>query len=198
MNAADEKWRLFVAISVPPEVKEAIGDVQKELRRELRDGAFRWTVPAQLHLTLRFLGSVRQEQVSDLVQTLEKLCRRLEPMRLRAEGLGVFPNERRPRVVWAGVRTLEGDLSTLQRKIQEETLKFTNEPPEESFRVHLTLGRAKVCRTSDIRVLGELMKRFTHVEMGEWRASQVQLIRSYLSPSGSRHETITRAGLGSW
>src|SRR5689334_23696241 len=120
-GAAPERYRLFIAIELPEDVKQAIETTQQELRASLATKAIRWTRREQFHLTMRFLGSVEASQVDRLNETLQRACSGSGELHLRAARIGVFPGVRRPRVVWAGVDDRAGRLSLLQRTIEAAT-----------------------------------------------------------------------------
>src|SRR5271167_4773397 len=151
-NSTD-KLRLFVAIPMPEAVRNGITGVQQELRQLVSPAAVRWTKPEQFHLTLRFLGSVPAGRVADLQEAVSAVCRGSPALRLRAQGVGFFPNARSPRVIWAGVNDGEGRLADLQKKIEGAVQPFTQEPGTERFAGHVTLGRVRSLKRPEIEEL---------------------------------------------
>src|SRR4029077_17189165 len=113
-----DRFRLFVAIKIPADVRSAIEGAHSCLRRELSGAAIRWTKIEQLHLTLKFLGNVDTGRVEALADALRTICLGFAPLRLRAGGVGSFPNLRRPRVLWVGVSDAQGQLERLQRAVE--------------------------------------------------------------------------------
>src|SRR5438105_618786 len=95
-----ESYRLFVALSVPQEIKIRMATTQQELRRALPQGGITWTKPEQLHLTLKFLGNVPFERLDALGEQLRAACRPFPMLHLRAERVGAFPDLDFPRVIW--------------------------------------------------------------------------------------------------
>src|SRR5215510_1635834 len=132
-DARPERYRLFVAIALPDQVRHAIEKAQDELRAALNTKSIRWTRPEQFHLTMRFLGGVDAERVDKLNDALRRACSGAGGLRLRAATMGVFPGPRRPRVVWTGVDDRDGRLAALQRSVEAATNAFTDEPPQERF-----------------------------------------------------------------
>src|SRR5262249_26880640 len=102
-SSQSESFRLFVAVTVPPHVQQAIESAQTGLRRLLPSDVARWTKREQFHLTLRFLGNVDSRQVAELESKLRDACRSFQPMHLQAIGFGFFPEKRFPRVLWVGL-----------------------------------------------------------------------------------------------
>lgn len=189
-KAETQFQRLFIAISLPEKVKLEIEKTQDLLRRALPIGAMRWTKPEHFHLTLKFLGSVPTGDTDALIQTVRDVCKNFPPLKLRAEGIGFFPNEKRPRVTWVGIRDRERNLPRLQQEIEKAVKKFTTQPPEKSFTGHMTLGRTKEIERKNaeilVRTAGAIIKRF----YGGWTAGEVEMIRSDLSPDGSQYHCL--------
>ncbi len=188
--------RLFIAVLVPEAVKDRVAAAQEELKKTLPDGLVRWTVRHQFHLTLRFLGNVILTAVPALTEAIQVSCRSCEPMRLTAEGIGFFPNARRPRVAWVGVKDAEDALSRLQEALQTATLSFTSEPAEEKFTGHITLGRFKSFDRSKTGGLANQAEALARIEFGKWDCTEIHLMQSQLSPHGATHVSLTAARLG--
>lgn len=184
--------RLFVALTPPPEEQERIYRAAAPLREAALP--VRWTRPEALHLTLRFLGEVAPEVVGDVERAIATAAARTVPFTLRLGGFGAFPTLRRPRVIWAGVEAMP-ELSFLRDELELEfgALGFAREA--QPFHPHLTLGRARGdAHARDFRRLGELIAgiRFeSRIQVGE-----VELLRSHLTPGGSRYERIAGLPLG--
>lgn len=182
--------RLFVAMTLPEMVRNEIIRVQQELQPLVSRAAARWTRPDQFHLTLRFLGRVPADAVAALKQAVGAICRNAPPLSLCAQGVGFFPGARSPRVVWAGISDREGRLVDLQQRIETAVGPFSPEPGGNHFAGHVTLGRLKNPRPSNVRSLVAGANRFAAHEFGRWLAAEVEIIRSELSPSGSRHTSL--------
>ena len=190
MSDLSEHFRLFIAIAVPEEIKAQIQTARDQLRAGLSPAAVRWTRADQFHLTLRFLGSIQADLVQPLVNELGRLGQSLHPLKLQARGLGFFPNNRAPRVIWAGVQDLEQRLATTQKAVQEMSARFSSEQPERHFNGHITLGRVKHLRREELHDLAGAAKQFADSSFGEWTARQVHLMRSELSAEGAQHRVV--------
>ncbi len=184
-----ERVRLFVALLLPEPVKAAIARAQQELRATLVSSQVRWTTLEQFHLTLRFLGSVETTHLPSLTRSLESVAKQFAPPHLQAAGIGCFPTPHSPRVVWAGIGDAEAQLGPLQRTVQQATLPFTAEPPEDRFTGHITLGRIKRFDRSEAESLAKVAAGFAQVSFGAWSESELHLMRSELSPKGARYSS---------
>ena len=100
--------RSFLAFEIPPDMKEAITGVLEEIRRSNLD--IRWVKVDNIHLTVVFIGSIREEDLPEIRAAVGPVCSRYGPFDISLKGPGFFPNARRPRVIWIG---LDGDLSLI-------------------------------------------------------------------------------------
>jgi 2'-5' RNA ligase len=195
-ESLSQRFRLFVAILVPEAVRIEMIRVQQELRRLAPHDAVRWTKPEQFHLTLRFLGDVSSDRAAALKESVQTVCSGESALRLRAQGVGFFPNTRSPRVIWVGVNDGEGHLVALQKKIENTVRRFTEEPGGENFEGHVTLGRFKHFKRQEIGELTVRAQTMKNQEFGEWTAQEIEIIRSELSPEGARYTSLAVFPLG--
>ena len=189
-ESSTEQLRLFVAILMPEAVRNEITGVQQELRQLVSRDAIRWTKPEQFHLTLRFLGEVPVGRVAALQEAINVVCAGEPALRLRAQGVGFFPNGRSPRVIWAGVNDGEGRLVDLQKKIEAAVQPYTPKPGTERFAGHVTIGRVKFLKRPEIEKLAVYAQAVKDRLFGEWTAREVELIRSDLLPAGASHTLL--------
>lgn len=188
--AIDERFRLFIAVMIPQEVKAKMEAAQEELRRVLPERAVRWTRREQFHLTLKFLGNVEAARVEALGEAIHAACQGFGPLHLRAERVGFFPDLRYPRVAWVGVQDQAEQLPRLQQAIEASTQGFTSEETRERFAGHVTLARIKGIRRPEAEALSKAATGMTDRLFGQWTAYQIELMRSELSPQGARHSSL--------
>jgi 2'-5' RNA ligase len=184
-----------VALSVPEPVRGQVEKAQTELRRAVRQARVTWTRREQFHLTLKFLGNVEGGRVAGLVEAVRGACHGFAPLRLRAQGVGCFPELRSPRVVWLGVRDAGDALPRLQRAIELASAGFTAQEPEQRFSGHVTLGRIKSIGRPEAESLGSQARAMTERFFGEWTADRVEIMRSELSSEAARHTILATAPL---
>ena len=173
--------RSFIAIELPDEIRHALAEVQKHLRRDV--AGVRWVEPGSIHLTLKFLGDIPAEQIQPIVAAAMGAVQDEPPVSLGVSGLGAFPNPRRPRVIWVG---LEGDvarLGRLQTRLEEalEPLGFPRE--ERAFRPHLTVGRVKDPRRPPD--LTRALADATVPRCNSFDVREILLYKSDLRPTGA-------------
>ena len=185
-----ERYRTFIAFSLPEPVRDEIEKTQEELRRALPRESVRWTRREQFHLTLKFLGNVEVQRLDALMDSVRGACDGFGALRLRAERIGFFPGLRRPRVVWAWVHDRFERLPVLQREVETATSGFTDEPLEKTFTGHVTLGRCKTIERKHAELLATLGKAMENRFFGEWTADRLEIIRSVPASGGSRYTTL--------
>jgi 2'-5' RNA ligase len=182
-----------VALEPPDAVRRRLAALAVELRRAAGRAAedVRWVVPENVHLTLQFLGAVPEERVADVEAAVRAIAGQARPLALEVKGVGGFPNARRPRVVWAGLQGDTEALAALVRDLGRRLAPLGFPPEERPFSAHLTLGRARDARGAP--GLGGALAHAAEAAPAPWRAVEVVLIESHLSPRGPRYEAIARA-----
>lgn len=187
--------RLFIAVALPEQVKDAIEKAQEELRGALAERSVRWTKRGQLHLTLKFLGDVDPERLDALTHAVGRACEGFGGLQLRAGRIGGFPDLRRPRVVWTRVHDERERLPALQRVVEAAAAGFTAEKPEGAFTGHVTLGRCRTIERSQAEILAKLAGGMENRSFGQWTADRIEIIRSEMAPEGSRYTTVAEIPL---
>ena len=190
-----ERYRLFVALAVPDDVKDKMEAARADLRRVLPDRNVRWARPEQFHLTLRFLGDVEVGRAEALTEAIRAACAGFGALHLRAERIGCFPERGYPRVVWVGVRDEAEQLPRLQQRVESATAGFTSQAKEERFTGHLTLGRIKGIKQPEAEALGKATAGMAGRFFGQWTACQIELMRSELLPQGAQHTSLASIAL---
>lgn len=182
-----EKLRAFIAVPVTDEVKAAVGDVEHKL---LRAGAdVKWVVPANIHITLKFLGNIRTDDVDALSVALPEALGGVSAFGVTLAGMGTFPSGRQaPRVVWVGIDEGRERLQEIAVRVEQACTRLGFEKEDRPFRPHLTIGRVR-------RGSGNLEQLAKYVaELGfnplKLRIDRVNLVRSKLSPRGPAYTVL--------
>jgi 2'-5' RNA ligase len=185
--------RVFVALDIPQAVRDSLGQLRQRFEK-LTPGA-RWVRLEGAHVTLKFIGEVSAAQVAQIRAELEKIPTRA-PFELIFRGLGFFPNERHPRVFWAGI---EGgaDLAALAAAIETRLAPLGIPPESREFRPHLTLARFEP--SAELGALRAAANEFaagtdaTGASAGEFGrviAGEFHLYQSVLKPSGAEYTRL--------
>ncbi|HQG66761.1 MAG TPA: RNA 2',3'-cyclic phosphodiesterase [Smithella sp.] len=183
MTADSEKnIRAFLAIEPPENVLEEITRLQEKLKREI-SGRLSWTRPQGQHLTLKFFGDISRKDINNISTVVQKRVVAEQKLNLKIEKLGVFPDARRPRVLWCGVTDDVEKLINLQRKLDSDFAAIGFPAEDRSFKAHLTLARIKDPR--EITGMSEALKKYDSFKAGEFIADKLFLFQSNLSPQGA-------------
>jgi 2'-5' RNA ligase len=176
--------RGFVAVGVAEPVRLRIAEVQATLRRV--DADVRWVAPENLHVSLKFLGEIGEDQVARLKELLELEAARWPRLDLSYAGLGTFPEGGAPRVVWAGcagdVAKLAGLAQAAERLAEQVGVPREGRP----FVAHLTIGRVKSPRNA--KRLRAAVERERGAAFGRETVAEFALFESTLTPGGPVYE----------
>ena len=197
MTASREKMvRSFIAIPVPRSGIEVLERAVKRLDSEI-GGQVRWVRPKGIHLTLKFMGDIPASTLERVLEALPQVTASFSLFEISMSGLGVFPNPRRPRVLWAG---LDGDLATLsalQIAVDQAVEKLGLPKDDRPFSPHLTLGRVRRDTNEEqSRKIGYLMTNTRLQAPPSWTVETVDLMRTELDPTGSRHYLVGSTTIG--
>jgi 2'-5' RNA ligase len=176
--------RLFVAIGLPEEIEKKLEEFQNELKPYARDA--KWVNPKSIHLTLKFLGEVKEEKLAALQDALFKSAENLASIPITIHGSGFFPNPHRPSVFWAGVQAEA--LHPLQKRIEETTQPLGFEGENRPYSPHLTLARFKDPH-GRLPIAQEAEKR-KDFRFGNFEATDFSLYQSVLKRSGAEYTVL--------
>lgn len=189
--------RAFVAACLSPDLLNGLQRVQQQLQKRLRiqPGPVRWTLPGQIHLTLRFFGNIQASEIESLASVLRQATHGTAPLDLSVAGLGCFPSWRRPSVIWVGVHGELEPLLALQARMERESRAFGSHSEKRAFHPHLTIGRVR----SEAAGTGQLGAAFSEedVQLGAWRLEEIALLQSQLTPRGSVYTPLANFKLQS-
>jgi 2'-5' RNA ligase len=176
--------RLFVALEIPSTVRENLAELLVFLRA--LSPQTRWVRPENLHVTLKFIGEVLETNLAAIRAALAQV-RSDRPVTLDYRGLGFFPNEKHPRVFWAGIEA-SPNLKTLAADI-EKSAEAAGIPREQrAFSPHLTLARFEPPRLQE--KLRAAIQENVARDFGSAHTNQFHLIESKLKPSGAEYTTV--------
>jgi len=176
--------RVFVAMDLNEGVRQNIAQLMKELAPAAR-GA-RWVQTDGMHVTLKFIGETVPEMVERVKTALGDL-RSAKPIEMSFRGVGCFPNERRPRVLWAGIEATP-NLAEVRAEVERRLFLLGIAREERAFHPHLTLARFKQPQSQPR--LAEAMRELCAREFGAVRTSEFHLYQSKLKPGGAEYERL--------
>ncbi|MFA4641325.1 RNA 2',3'-cyclic phosphodiesterase [Pyrococcus kukulkanii] len=178
--------RAFIAIDVSEEVRDAIVKAQDFIGT--KEAKIKFVERENLHITLKFLGEITQEQAEEIKRVLAEIAKRHKKHEVRVKGIGVFPNPNYVRVIWAGVENDEG-IKAIAQDIEGELSKLGFKKDKE-FVAHVTIGRVKFVK--DKLGLAMKLKELANEDFGTFRVEAIELKKSTLTPKGPIYETLAR------
>ena len=179
--------RIFIAVKVDPggELLRMFSSLKAMLEAE----NIKWVDPANIHLTLSFLGDTEEKRIGVLSRMLSDTCTGFGEFDFNLTGTGVFKNFRDPRILWVGVRSAE-KLIQLNKKISEGLILNGFETEERQFKPHLTLGRVKSVK--DTENLKILLESYRDVQFQTVNINEVILFESILRLSGPIYKPLAK------
>ncbi|MBW2426697.1 MAG: RNA 2',3'-cyclic phosphodiesterase [Deltaproteobacteria bacterium] len=186
-----DSMRLFVAIELNEQERQRLHRAAAPLRAA--ELPVRWVRPDAYHLTLRFLGEVASDRVSELAAVMQRAVAGSACFSLGLGGLGGAPGLRRPRVIWVEIEESEA-LRRLHQRLEGALADLGFEREPRRFRPHLTLGRLR--RDGPAGGLTGLVGLARELDFGgAIEVTGLSLIRSRLASDGARYEALVRAPL---
>jgi 2'-5' RNA ligase len=136
--------RTFIAVNVSDTTRRMINTLQMVFRYSRK--GIRFVPPENVHVTLKFLGDIDPAIIPELTSKIETSIRGFRKFDYICAGTGVFPNVRRPRVLWLGITQGSEMLTNLSKTLDDSLKAMPIESEERAFKAHITLGRIKEFR----------------------------------------------------
>lgn len=190
--------RTFVAIELDAPLRNALAQVQADLRNRLQkamgpDVRIQWVKPDSVHLTLKFLGDIPEERVPEIEAALAHVTGAHARCTVDVGGLGAFPDARAPRVLWVGLSSQVEGLTRLAVAVERALVALGFAPEPKPFNPHLTLARIKE-RSRDIgRALAADHMLEQTAPIGTVAVNAIALMKSELKPSGAVYTRLHHA-----
>ncbi len=181
----EQTIRSFIAVELPEDIKKELKRVQTELA--LDGYSFVKSVsPEGIHLTLKFLGGVPANKIKDIVVVMEQASQGVKPFELQLQEIGAFPNFRRPRVLWVGIKGDVDKLIAWQQRLDNGLVPLGFAKENRPFTPHLTLARVReTCSPADRLRLGEAVSNSQVQVDYKFTVNSLSLMRSQLLPAGA-------------
>lgn len=178
--------RAFLAMPLDTAVREHLVRWQQAWAQTVSN--VKWVEQENLHLTLKFLGEVREEELGAIKGVAARIAAAWSPLVLALGDPGVFPNGRQARVLWVGLKDEEGRLAAMAGQLDHELASLGFPPEEGTFVPHLTLGR--------LRVPGPITLPSGQVTRVVVNLRRIVLYRSTLTPRGPQYHSLSSFELG--
>ncbi|MFH0917962.1 MAG: RNA 2',3'-cyclic phosphodiesterase [Candidatus Omnitrophota bacterium] len=184
--------RAFIAIKLPLDIQTALVKIQDKLKTALPK--INWVAPANLHLSLKFLGEISLEQLKDTQQIIAEIIKTTHSFQIRLETLGVFPNCRLARIIWIGTPQAPIPLKQLVEQLEKKLLPLKIPKEQHIFQTHITLGRLKYAIIPSVleKELSGLKDKINDMNL-KFYAGGITLFQSVLGPGGPTYSILKEA-----
>lgn len=180
--------RLFVALDFPDAVRQALRELIARFKPECRSA--KWVRPEAMHITLKFIGEVGADKVAPIRAALASV-NSIAPIEMQFRGLGFFPNERRPRVLWCGIE-VSPNLAELATALERVLVPLGIPAESRDFVPHLTLARFQTegGPRKELETLVRAASELKSYDFGRTRETEFHLIESILKPAGAEYKRV--------
>ncbi|MFO7766784.1 MAG: RNA 2',3'-cyclic phosphodiesterase [Pelovirga sp.] len=177
--------RIFIAIELPPQIKQHLGDITRQLR--CSDVTAGWVKPDNLHLTLKFLGDVDDTRLPRLAEKISQIARQQNSFTANLNGFGFFPSSKRPRILYAAIKEPLPFKQLVQHL--DRLLGPSGFAPEQHFTPHITLARIKSIKNLE-RLRQQLDDRILRQT---FTVNAITVFSSTLHADGAQYQVLQRA-----
>lgn len=181
------KKRIFIAVDISEEARRKTAVYVKSLREKFPQARVSWDKPEKLHLTLKFVGEIDDEQLAELIEATERTAKEFAPFKLQIAETGVFPSTRQAKVLWLDVKDEKEKLRELNQVLENECANLGFKREKRSFKAHLTIARLRE-RANEL-VKTHLKQNFQPIE---FEVSELIIYQSELRPTGSIYSVISK------
>ncbi len=179
--------RAFLCVELDEGIRRSVAGLQKRLEA---GNLVKWVEEENIHLTLKFMGDLSDEQVLMTSRILQSAVNGFESFDVELRGMGAFPTRQPPRVVWVGVKDDGGMLAKLAARLEESLEPVGCKKETRKYVPHLTIGRVR--GTRGVRRLVDKISENRQYEAGKQRVSKLTFMKSDLTPSGPVYTPLER------
>lgn len=186
MQMMKETERCFVAICLEENIKNEIIKAQKVLAKI--DCPVKWVEAENLHLTMKFLGDMKNELLPSVIDVLSSLTKNFKPMQFYLTQIGAFPSFQRPKIIWAGVKDENESIKHLVDQMEDGLFSLGLPKENREFVGHITVGRVKSLR--NVRLLADTILQYPMLPTFKQAVKAITLYKSTLTAQGPIYEVV--------
>jgi len=189
--------RLFIAIDIDEKVRGALGDLQRQLQRRtdeegIKKRDVKWVSPEAIHLTLKFLGEVKDEKAAEICNIVRDVSGRHRGFELDIRSVGCFGGKA-ARVLWVGTGRGSEQLSQLAKGLDEQLASAGWPKETREFSGHLTVCRIK-SSSAGVK-LAAMSEEYRDLELGVISVDALSVYQSQLTPKGPIYTRLANCEL---
>lgn len=185
--------RTFVAVEITREIRDKTEKLIAALACTMAE--VKWVEQHNLHLTLKFLGEVREQEIDRVCKVVQRGASAVKPFELEIRGVGAFPTAARPRTVWLGATDGAEPMVALHDSIEAKLAELDFREEHRRFQTHLTIGRVRGTGP-EIAQLGQLIEQHADFVAGRMTVNRVTIFASALTSEGPVYDVLGTATLG--
>jgi len=185
--------RTFIAVEMPSEIRDRAADLIGRL--SAADVDVRWVDPTNMHLTLKFLGDVPENDIPAVCEAVAAAATKVNPFSIQVRGAGAFPGPSRPRTLWIGLANGLDEMAALHKAIDSALAKLRFPKEGRKYHPHLTLGRVKRGGRGSAQ-LAESIEKNADFDAGSAPVAEAVVFASELTRQGPVYTVLGRAPLG--
>lgn len=199
--------RTFIAVDIPKSVRAALAELVEPQRRRRQSAGtdtrgrseIRWTNPEGWHITLAFLGELVPEDVKRAIAATQTVASAAKPFCASIDGWGVFPDEHRPRVLWASVASGADEVTALAAALNAQLSRDEFAMEKRTFHPHVTIARIEDQRAGALvfDVLNAPRAQSTRrISLEPFRVDRLTVFRSTLKRTGAEYSVLAECEFG--
>ena len=181
--------RCFIAIDISDRIRAALSDLQNQIasKAKVKKSDVKWVRPEAMHLTLKFLGEIKDEQSVDICNITREVASRHKSFDLDIDSVGYFGG-RSARVLWVGAGHDCENLLQLQNDLEQQLASAGWPKETRKFSGHLTLCRVRNSKAGF--KLAQMVKEYADLHLGTMPADSVTVYQSELTPQGPIYTSL--------
>lgn len=185
--------RTFIAVELQENIVDVVNKFLLNTMQEVKNNKVSWVKKENLHITIKFLGEIKENQVEIVEKILSEISKNIKSFEVEIKGIGVFPNLNFPRILWIGIKDVTKSLLSLSSLVEEKLSKFGFLKENKEFTAHLTIGRVK--KLIDPTEIKAYIEKYKNIDFGKNRIVNITFFQSVLHPQGPEYKVIKKFSL---
>ena len=179
--------RSFLAFELPGDIREKVSKISGEVKNSGLNAG--WVKPGNIHLTVIFMGNIDEKEIPGIISTIDNAACNHKTYDISLGGMGLFPDIRRPRVIWLGLNGEIDGLASLRDDLQKSLKPFGIKQEKRPFKPHLTLGRFRK-PIKDPVLLKKVIEKYRDTRGPGGKLQELVMFKSELNPGGAVYTRI--------
>ena len=176
--------RTFIAVDFSPQIIRKITEIIDYFKTQTPNNAIKWVAPENLHLTVKFLGEVKENEIDNIKNLINQSLTDEDAFEIGVEGLGMYPNSHKPRVIWLGIKGGK-PLIAIHNKLEKALQEIGIKHEKRDYSPHLTIARVRRGADNEtVKTIGKTLSAFKVDSLGSCTINNIVLYKSDLTPQG--------------